>query len=115
MSWDVYVVKDGKGITMDRHEGEGGTYVDGGTDQAELNITYNYGRYFFETLGCSFVDLSGRPTTELIPMFEKAVKKLGTKQDEDYWKKTPGNAGHALAVLLGWCRQAPAGAVLEVS
>ena len=45
---------------------------------------------------------------------DEAVKKLGTTQDSDYWKPTPGNAGHALNILLTWAVDNP-DAIFRVS
>jgi len=36
-----------------------------------------------------------------------AVGELGTEQAEDYWDDTPGNAGHALSILLSWAEENP--------
>ena len=38
---------------------------------------------------------------------EVAVNQLGTSTDSDYWKATPGNAGHALNILLYWAKMHP--------
>ena len=40
MSWNIYLEVDGEIVLVDHHEGEGGTYQVGGTDKAELNVTY---------------------------------------------------------------------------
>ena len=43
MSYDVRLVDEkGESVTVPRHE-DGGTRIVGGTEKAELNITYNYG------------------------------------------------------------------------
>lgn len=101
MSWDIDLdYPDGREIQVDIHE-EGGTYALGGTDQASLNVTYNYGKHF------DFNKLDGRTAEDCIPEMEEAVKELGTERDSDYWKATPGNAGYAVSILLGWARQHP--------
>lgn len=108
MSYDVSLERDGRPVEVQQHS-EGGTYVIGGTNSAELNITYNYSPYFYEHLdkdkGLRW--LYGRKAKDCITRLEQAVKALGTKQSHDYWEKTAGNAGYALNILLGWAKQHP--------
>jgi len=85
---------------------EGGTYAIGGTSVADLNVTYNYSRVY-RTVGFEFGDMDGRRAGDLIPQMEGVVQKLGTKRDTDYWAATPGNAGYALNILLGWAELYP--------
>lgn len=113
MSYDLglYKTKDGdEPLTVDLHR-EGGTYAMNGTDQAELNITYNYSPFFRDTidpeLGIRW--LYGRQAKDCIDRLKFAVTKLGTERSEDYWSKTAGNAGHALSILLSWAEQHPEG------
>ena len=82
---------------------EGGTFAIGGSDAAELNVTYNYAPHF------SFRDLDGMTGTQSLAPLEHAVNMLGTEQDPDYWKSTKGNAGYACNVLLGFAREHPDG------
>ncbi len=110
MSYWVYLFyKDEKEPAAVAAHSEGGTYVSGGTTRAELNVTYNYGAFYFETidrgLGLRFLD--GKLGKETIAVLQDAVHKLGVERDSDYWAGTRGNAGHALSVLLGWARQHP--------
>ena len=81
---------------------DGGTYAVGGSDEADLNVTYNYCRHF-DFRG----ELHGRKAADTIPIMEKAVAELGTKRADDYWTATSGNAGAAVARLLAWARQHP--------
>jgi len=46
---------------------------------------------------------------ECLPILENAVTQLGTEQSDDYWKATPGNAGHALLELIAFCKMYPDG------
>lgn len=113
MSWWISLEDEGgEAVTVERHA-EGGTYAIGGVTEASLNVTYNYGRLFREA-GCHPDDLRGRVAGDVLPKLEGAVKYLGMKRDEDYWKATPGNAGYALSVLLEWAKQHPA-AVFRVN
>ena len=93
----------------------------GGTDRAELNVTYNYASLFRSALrdyalGSDVLVrlLNGRAARDTVEMLERAVEQLGTDRAEDYWAATRGNAGAALAILLCWARQHPS-AVWEVT
>jgi hypothetical protein len=82
-------------------------HVLGGTMDAMLNVTYNYGPFFYEALDAEkgLWWLDGKTAGQSMGRLEAAVDKLGASRDSDYWKATPGNAGYALSVLLGWARQ----------
>ncbi len=107
MSWDVRLVGAGE---VERIQ-EGGTQVVGGTTEARLNITYNYSEAYRLVMpsGSLHETIEGKTGGETIKMLEAAVGELGTMQFRDYWAPTPGNAGYALNILLGWARQYPDG------
>lgn len=109
MGYDLSLVdQDGNVVQVSRHE-EGGTYLIGGTTDASISITYNYATFFRnaldEELGIRY--LYDRPAGECIERLESAIDVLGTEQDEDYWAKTQGNAGHILKILALWAEQHP--------
>jgi hypothetical protein len=113
MSYDLGLYRDKNGaeaLQVENHE-EGGTHALGGTTDAELNITYNYAFFYYQFLdkkdGLRW--LYGRQAKDCIERLEKAVEILGTRQYSDYWAATPGNAGHALNILLQWAKQHPEG------
>lgn len=106
MSYWISLQKNNEICTVPTHS-EGGIYAVGGVPEADLNVTYNYSKYF------SFRDLHGKTAKLTIPVLELAVSILGTERDTDYWASTPGNCGYALSVLLGWARLYP-DAVWEV-
>jgi len=111
MSHDVRLV-DIDGVLVSREKiTEGGTQVFGGTNDCELTVTYNYSPLFYEVFpndeGLKW--LYSKTGKESIPVLEKAVERLGTKRDSDYWKATMGNAGHSLSILLDWAREFPQG------
>lgn len=108
MSFDIYLLKNGKPVEIERHT-EGGTYCLGGTESAELNVTYNYSQFFYESLDKKkgFRWLYKKRAKKTIGRLEKAIKELGTKQHSNYWEKTPGNAGYALSILLKWAERHP--------
>lgn len=108
-------------VEIERHA-EGGTYAVGGTTEAEVSITYNYGGFFRDAMEDPDPEesdilgrmLGGKRAGDVIPMLERAVERLGTERDPDYWKATAGNAGAMLNLLLTWARQHP-DAVFKVS
>lgn len=136
MSYDVSLrdAETGAILTTDSHT-EGGTIVVGGTNECVLNITYNYSEVY--SMVTVFVDhqpttfwrkvgmlmshdfgrdsyfsiklLHGRKAKGTVPWLTKVVRLLGDKPYEDYWAPTPGNAGHAAAVLLKWALEHPEG------
>lgn len=87
-------------VLVPRHA-EGGTYVAGGTHDADLNVTYNYVQFF------DFSVLYHRKAADTIPLMEEAVARLGTERSQNYWEATPGNAGYAVSILLGWAKLHP--------
>jgi hypothetical protein len=110
MSYDLGLYKKGTKlpVIVDCHL-EGGTYVLGGTTEAELNITYNYSKYYYQCLdekkGIRW--LYGKTGAETIDRLQQAINILGTIRDNNYWLPTPGNAGRALQTLLLWAKQNP--------
>jgi hypothetical protein len=113
MSWWVYLNdENGNPVEVPSHN-EGGTITLGGSTTAELNVTYNYSRFFRQVFPEGLNWLYGKTGAETIKPLERAIAELGTEQDFDYWASTPGNAGHALSILLGWAKANP-GAVWEI-
>lgn len=106
MSYDLGLYYDGVPAQVERHV-EGGCYAVGGITEAELNITYNYSRFYHWFLddeqGIRW--LYGKKAKDTVDKLEAAIKKLGIRQYEDYWAPTPGNAGYALSILLEWAKQ----------
>lgn len=92
------------------HQMRGGTYAVGGTQEAWLNITYNYAEHFYNVLGEKGIrTIYGMTGAESIPLLKAAMEKLGDDVDEDYWKSTEGNAKAALAGLLALAQMRPDG------
>lgn len=99
MSYSISLIdKDGSIPKVERFC-DGGTYVVGGSEEAELNVTYNYCKHF------SFRNLNKRKAKFTIAEMGWAVQEFGTELDVDYWNPTPGNVGAAIARLLSWARQ----------
>ena len=102
MSYDIYLQKDSETVQVPLHE-EGGTYVLGGTTAAALNITYNYSPHYQHIDAEKVIRwLYGKTGAETIEKLEAAIEELGIDRNRDYWAPTPGNAGHALSILLEW-------------
>jgi hypothetical protein len=113
MEYDIYL-KGKNGHTLKvKAFSEGGTrrIVEGGETNAWVSVTYNYSKYFYDTidseLGIRWI--YGKKGSECIQRLESSLKQLGMKRDNDYWKPTPGNAGVIVALLLDWCKQKPEG------
>lgn len=114
MSYDVYLLDDsGELLPCDPFE-DGGTYVMGGTDRCELNVTYNYGKHIWPHIDGGLKALDGERAGDWEAVLARAVDELGTDRSDDYWEPTAGNAGAALARLLVWARAYPE-AVFHVS
>jgi hypothetical protein len=116
MSFDVRLKdKEGNTLISSMNISHGGTQVIGGTNECDLNITYNYAEYFYKHL-CPIRGLRclhGQEAKRCIEVLENAVAKLGTVTDADYWKNTNGNAGYSLNILSLWAKEHPDG-IFEV-
>jgi hypothetical protein len=112
MSWWVYLKnkKTGKTLPVYPHV-EGGTYTPGGCHNAEINITYNYSRWYYLHLDTDsgLRWLNGKPAHRTIQRLRYAIGMLGTQRSDDYWNGSPGNAGYTLGMLLSWAEQHPNG------
>ena len=92
------------------HQIRGGTYRVGGTNEAHLNATYNYSKYYYKLFGEEGIRaLYGRTGADCISMLEGAIAKLKDDVNEDYWKATEGNAKQALCGLLAFAKLRPDG------
>lgn len=92
------------------HQMRGGTYAVGGTREAHLNVTYNYGEIFRRLFGENGIRyIYGMTGAESIPILKDAMNSLGNDVDRNYWKATEGNAKLALAGLLALAQMRPDG------
>ena len=119
MSYDIYLVNnDGETIRFaERHHIHGGTYAAGGTHEASLNMTFNYGAIFHDHLGVSICDLDDKSVREVIPLLCDWIARLvrvGGEPSENYWDTNPGNARKALNDLLTLCHMVPLSATVRV-
>jgi hypothetical protein len=88
MSFWVYLEQDGEEVSVENHE-EGGTYAIGGTQAAELTVTYNYSPHYFRALDAEkgLRWLHGQKARACVSRMEKAVADLGTLPNRDpFWQ-----------------------------
>jgi len=111
MSWDVYVVcsRCKEPIHFDEpHEFKGGTYPIGGTYEATLNITYNYSKHYYATMGEGGLrGLDGQTVAATMDVLAKAIDALDQDVSDDYWEPTQGNARLALMQLRSIAERCP--------
>ena len=104
MSYDIRIKRqDGTVVELkERHAITGGTYVLGGTTEAWLNVTYNYGRIFRRLLGEDGIRaIYGMNIKCARAILASAADRLGNAEpDVDYWKACDGNVRKALLNLL---------------
>jgi len=102
MSWWISLNDPNTGFCADVESfQEGGTIVVGGSTDADMNVTYNYGKHF------DFKHLHGMRARSSILILQRHVESLGKNRDEDYWNPTEGNVGFCLSILLKWAKQYP--------
>ena len=113
MSYDITLndpVTNDVIIFDNKHNIKGGTYCLGGTQEAWLNVTYNYGEIFRKVFGeMGIRNIYGKSGAESIPLLEKAMAKLKDDVSEDYWEATEGNAKKFLYGLLAFAQLRPDG------
>ena len=111
VSYGIYLNEPGteEAIEFDEpHQVAGGTFAVGGTTEAWLNVTYNYGKHF----DCK--KLRGMTGKDSLPVLQGAADALSDDTDPDYWKPTEGNVKRALSGLISFAKARPDG-VWDVS
>ena len=92
------------------HQIKGGMYCVGGTTEAWINITYNYGKIYREKFGKEGIrTIYGMTGAESIPIIQKVIDSLSDETNPDYWTATEGNAKCALYGLLSFAKMRPDG------
>lgn len=113
MSYDIELKEPVSGETIifdNLHDIKGGTYQLGGSSEAWLNITYNYGKHYYRLFGEKGIrTIYGMTGAESIPILKDVISKLGDDVHPDYWKPTEGNAKRALYGLLAFAQLRPDG------
>lgn len=104
MSYDIYLIdENNEVIKLNKPKVMSmGTMQEGGEKEAHVNITYNYGKAFWEhideTEGIRW--LYGKKAKDTIEVLVKAISELKDNFSVDYWEYTEGNAKIALMYLL---------------
>jgi len=113
MSYDLKLKDPLTGETIllaEDHHITGGTYALGGTKEAWINITYNYGGIFRQVLGENGIrTIYGMTGAEALPLLEKAIYQLKSDMTDNYWDATEGNAKKALLNVAALSALAPQG------
>ena len=113
MSYDVTLRDPCTNATIvfpEKHHMRGGTFEVGGTREAWLNVTYNYGPHFERVLGPEGLQTLHRQTGgESTALLEKAISLLKDDVSDNYWDPTEGNAKRALLILLDMANAEPGG------
>lgn len=99
------------------HQMRGGTYAIGGTRSAELNITYNYGDYYYEVYEENGIrEIYGKTGAESVPILENMIQRIRDKYGKEcekesgnYWDKIPSNALKPLYQLITMAKMRPDG------
>jgi hypothetical protein len=96
-----------------KHGYQGSNFILGGTTEAFVNITYNYAKYYKETIDkdTGLYSLHNKTGKEALPIIQKAINELGIDYNENYWAATRGNAGYALLAIEFFCRMRPDGII----
>lgn len=117
MGFWISLEKNNQVVSVDSHT-EGGTYVLGGTTDADMSVTYNYSRFWIDALGPipegSYEDLyglgpwiHGKTAQMTLPLLNAGCKRLVGEPSYDYWDACPGNARQVLEILVKWGIQHP--------
>ena len=133
MGYDISLTDPATGETLQLdapHHMRGGTYAVGGTTEARLNITYNYGKHYYRVFTPRPVredikgdqhnagddgmvgdirSIYGLTGAASIPVLQSAIDQLGDDVHPNYWEPTEGNAKRALAQLLALAQMRPDG------
>lgn len=113
MSYDIYLTDHVSGEVLNcevAHQLRGGTYAMGGTSEAWLNVTYNYGGHFRRLFGEDGIRfLYGKPAVDTIAPLQSGADALKNDVSEDYWEGTEGNAKRALLSLIALAKMLPHG------
>lgn len=100
--------QEGMAVKVSRHHEGSNIILVKGSSEADITVTYNYSKHFssiFNEGGLQY--LNGKCGRDVIDDLQAGVTLLGTKRNNNYWKSTPGNAGHILNILLTWAKAHP--------
>jgi hypothetical protein len=100
MSYNISIQRNGEVLELPDGHTEGGTYAIGGSNKAEMDVTYNYSEIF--RIG----NLDGLTVNDAIPILAHKVAEYGVLPTDDYWAVDKRNIGHLCYVVLLWCLEA---------
>lgn len=113
MSYDIYLTSPATGKLLElpeKHQLEGGMYIEGGSTLAWLNVTYNYAEHYYRLWPEEGIRvIYGLTGKQSLPFLEHAADQLIDDTCPDYWQPTEGNARRALLDLAQLARMAPHG------
>ena len=95
MSYDIWLEDPVTRKTIEVEEPHimaGGTYAVGGTKELWLNITYNYGSYYYEVFDDGIRSIYGKTGVDSIPMLQRMIDEIEGKYKKDgEWISTKRN------------------------
>ena len=113
MSYNVYLNDPVTGETLELdapHQMKGGTFEIGGSYEAWLNVTCNYGKILHMVLGEEGLKiLAGKTGAETLPILKAAAEKLSDNVSSNYWEPTQGNVKRAILSLAAMAKMRPDG------
>jgi len=113
LSYDIRLSdpETGAALTVpNKHNLHGGTYMEGGTNDLWLNVTYNYCNQFLKAFGENGIrTIYGMTGAESVPVLEEAMDRLHGLPSSNYWDSTEGNAKEALGNLYLFAKERPDG------
>lgn len=114
MSYDIQLVDPVTKLVIELdepHQLKGGTYALGGTCLAHLNVTYNYGEFYYKHIDSEkgIRVIYGMTGKESIPVLQKGIDALKDDVTDNYWDSTEGNARKALLDLIELAKMCPDG------
>ena len=94
-----------------KHHVTGGMYCIGGTQEAWLNVTWNYAPIFRRVIHYKkgIRAIYGMTGAESIPILKSAIDSLKNDETNNYFDPTEGNARKALCGLLAFAQMRPDG------
>lgn len=114
MSYDIYLLDPVTKEVLESespHQMKGGICAVGGTREMWLNVTYNYGKFYYEVMDKEdgIKVIFGKIGAESIEILKSAISKLDDDVSDDYFEATEGNAKKALCSLLAMAQMRPDG------
>ena len=109
MSYWIELRSEGKHLGLREPHQEGGIISIPAESSPILNVTYNYCRFYYDTIDAEdgIQWLRGKKAIDTVEKLAKAIATLGYHRSDDYWEVSSGNAGYALKILLNFAFEFP--------